>query len=182
MRAAFSLSGATRHAAIALAEGLIVAGIIAALLLALSPIYAPARLISGTDQTYAAKGGNGGGGSSAIWLVDAVSARSGGLGLGDSFTVGYETGRTDQPWGRVLCYANETSVVSDAARASNYWPMIWGRTYSLYEGGPTPQPFVLEASHYWLGGGADCVVDLIKFNSDYTRLQVLASTAFTAVP
>ncbi len=78
--------------------------------------------------TFAARGSA----NSSIWVMELTTARaSGGLQFGDSFTVEYQTTRTDQPWARVFCYANETTVVSDAARKSNNWPLIWGQYHSV---------------------------------------------------
>ena len=59
---------------------------------------------------------------------------------------------------------------------------IYGETFSVFPGGPTPQDFVLGASirDYWTGGGADCRVDLITVDSKGLRKSLLARTRFEA--
>jgi len=57
MRAVSTVASGLRHSAVAVAEALIVAAIIAGLLLALSPVYQPADFLAGTESAQAAKGG-----------------------------------------------------------------------------------------------------------------------------
>ena len=61
MRVVSALASTTRHSVGAVAEALLVAAIIAALLLAFAPVYQPADFLAGTESAQAAKGGNGGG-------------------------------------------------------------------------------------------------------------------------
>jgi hypothetical protein len=49
------LTGAIRHASGAMAEALLLAAIVAALALALSPVYAPANYLAGTDRALASQ-------------------------------------------------------------------------------------------------------------------------------
>ena len=59
MRAVYSLSSAARHSLGALGEALLIAAILAALLLALAPIYKPADTLVGTQDVGAAPRNSG---------------------------------------------------------------------------------------------------------------------------
>jgi hypothetical protein len=125
--------------------------------------------------------------SSSIWVTQLGGATGTvSLHIGDAFTVGY-TSQERQPWAHATCYANSTSVLSSTAAPDG---SIWGSWYSLWAGGPSPQNFVLGASvsPVWTGGGADCVVDLVKVSGKYlgalgfSNETVLAQTRFTVAP
>jgi hypothetical protein len=60
MRALSTAASVVRHSVGAVGEALLIAAIIAALLLALAPVYAPANFLSGTGVADAARGGNRG--------------------------------------------------------------------------------------------------------------------------
>ena len=129
--------------------------------------------------------------SSSIWVVElsgstGAAPTNASLKLGDAFTVGYQS-QVRQPWGHAVCFANSTTVLSGPAAADG---SIWGSWYSLWDGGPSPQNFVLGASvsPVWTGGGAACVVDLVKVSGKYlgamgfSNETVIAETRFTASP
>ena len=128
----------------------------------------------------------GGKTSSEVWIDELATARSGGLAYGSAFTVGYAS-REREPWAHAVCYANDTTELSGSPRDDG---SIWGAWFSVYPGGPNPQHFVLGTSvtPTWIGGGADCEVQLVKLSGKYngalgfSNATVLAKTAFTAVP
>jgi hypothetical protein len=124
-------------------------------------------------------------GTSSVWVVEvAGGARSASaLHFGDRFTVGYKS-QEKQPWAHAVCYANDTTLTTGSGGA------VWGSWFSLWAGGPTPQNFVLGDSvePTWVGGGADCVVELVKTSGKYlgalgfSNETVLARTSFTVAP
>lgn len=129
-------------------------------------------LIAGT--TFAAKPE-----TSEVWVNELGTGARVALGLGDAFTVGYQT-RERKPFALATCWPNDTSeYIGTHADGS-----IWGAVFSVYPGGPTPQAFTLGESVYplWTAGGADCQVELVKFSPDLRRTSVLATTYFTATP
>lgn len=129
-------------------------------------------LIAGT--TFAAKPQ-----TSEVWVNELGAGARVALGLGDAFTVGYQT-RERQPFALARCWANGTTeYIGTHADGS-----IWGAVFSVYPGGPTPQAFTLGESvnPLWTAGGADCQVELVKYSPDLRRTSVLATTHFTAAP
>jgi hypothetical protein len=128
--------------------------------------------------------------SSSVWVVPAgsgsVATSSTELRFGDGFVVGY-TSQERRPWGHAVCYATSTTVLSGAVAADG---SIWASWYSLWDGGPSPQRFVLgdSVSPVWVGGGADCRVDLVKVSGKYlgalgfSNQTVLATTRFSVAP
>jgi hypothetical protein len=127
--------------------------------------------------------------SSSVWVVElsgsaGTAPTAASLHFGDAFTVGYQS-QVRQPWGHATCYANSTTILSGQVATDG---SIWGSWFSLWDGGPSPQNFVLGASvsPVWTGGGADCVVDLVKVSGKYLGAQgfsnetVLATTTFVA--
>ena len=129
-------------------------------------------LIAGT--TFAAKPQ-----TSEVWVNELAAPARVALGLGDAFSVGYES-REREPYARAWCIPNATTeYIGTHADGS-----IWAAVFSVYPGGPTPQSFVLGESVYplWTGGGADCHVALVKFSPDLRRTTVLATIGFAAAP
>lgn len=125
------------------------------------------------------------GGGSSVWVVTGGGAApTTAVQFGSAFVVGYRSSER-QPWAHARCYANATTVLSGAPAPDG---SIWGSWYSLWAGGPSPQNFVLGASvsPVWVGGGADCIVDLVKVSGKYlgangfSNQTVLASTRFSA--
>jgi hypothetical protein len=117
--------------------------------------------------------------TSSVWVNELGGDGAGALQRGDSFTVGYAS-REREPYGLARCYPNATTeYIGTHADGS-----IWGQVFSVYEGGPTPQAFQLGASVYplWIGGGADCTVELVTYSRNLRRVSVLARTEFTAAP
>jgi len=129
-------------------------------------------LVAGT--TFAAKPQ-----TSEVWVNELSAASPSALGLGDAFSVGYQT-REREPFALARCVPNETTEYLGTYADGS----VWSAVFSVYAGGPTPQSFVLGASVYplWVGGGADCQVDLVKYSRDLQRVQVLATTSFQAAP
>ena len=169
MRALSLVASAGRHAGGAVLEATLVLGIVATLI-------AGTMLIAGARPP-AAQGIKAA--DSAVWVVELSGARTadGSLGRGDDFTVGYST-RSRQPWAEAKCFPNATTEYSGRYSDGS----IYGETFSVFPGGPTPQDFVLGASirDYWTGGGADCRVDLITVDSKGLRKSLLARTRFEA--
>src|SRR6266508_136669 len=160
MRAGSAAASTGRHVAGAVLEGLLLAALIAALLLALSPIYAPARSISAGHVSAAARG------TSWISLRQATSAASVQPSLGSevAFATGYPT-NVKNPRIEVLCYQGTTLVYGEAGSVD----------HSFQLGG---------ASSTWLrvGGSADCTANLFYFGTHAGRQTYnwLASTTFSA--
>jgi hypothetical protein len=169
MRALSLIGSAGRHASGALVEATLVLGIVGALI-------AGTMLVTGARPP-AAQGVKAAG--SAVWIVELSGARTAGgaLARGDDFTVGYST-KSRQPWAEAKCFPNSTTEYSGTYSDGS----VYGETFSVYPGGPTPQDFVLGVSlrKYWTGGGADCRVDLITVDAKGLRKSLLARTAFEA--
>jgi hypothetical protein len=117
--------------------------------------------------------------SSTVWVDQLASARSAGLPYGSAFSVGYNTS-VRQPWAVVRCYANGTTQFSRTYADGS----IWGETFSVYPGGPMPQAFRLTdpIAGNWTAGGADCVVELVRYSTDFSRSSVLARSSFSVLP
>jgi hypothetical protein len=147
-----------RHAAEAVAEGSLIALLVVG-------------LIAGT-----AFAGNR---TSSVWVDELAGARSAGLAYGSPFTVGYETS-AQKPWAQARCYPDSSTDYRQTY--GDGW--VWAENFSVYPGGPMPQAFELTdpIAENWRGGGADCVVRLVKYSSDYSRYTVLATSSFTVVP
>jgi hypothetical protein len=167
-----------RHAAGALVEASLVVAVVIALIVAAS---VHAGRAPGADSALAAPS------SSAVWVTTgSATARSEAaaeVAFGTPFSVGYST-RDRKPWALVLCYPNDTTVyVTTFKDGDGHEGYVWGEYFSVYEGGPVPQDFVLGDGYAnWSGGGADCTVELLKFSADGQRATVLARSAFTGVP
>ena len=123
--------------------------------------------------------------TSSVWVVPVGSATTAGtsvtLHYGDAFTAGYTT-KASEPWAFVQCWANDTTILG-VPNQGTYSPgdVIWSEYRSVYDGGPISPTFELvdPIQQLWLGGGADCRIDLIKFSAGYKNQTVLASTTFT---
>lgn len=167
-----------RHAAGAVVEAGLVVVTLTALLFAAS-LYAGRA--PGVDSVFAAPA------VSTVWVsTGADSTRSAAatqVAFGSPFSVEFST-RERKPWALVLCYPNETTVyVTTFNDGDGHMGYLWGEYFSVYEGGPVPQNFVLGDGYAnWTGGGADCTVELLKFSADGQRATVLAQSTFIAVP
>ena len=123
--------------------------------------------------------------TNSVWVVPVGAATTAGTGVslhyGDAFAAGYAT-KTAEPWGFVECWANGTTILGTPNQGA-YAPgdVIWSEYRSLYDGGPISPTFELvdPIQHLWLGGGADCRIELIKFSAGYKNQTVLASNTFT---
>jgi len=121
----------------------------------------------------------GGKSSSTVWVEQLAASRSAGMAYGSDFTVGYST-TAREPWAEAYCYPNDSTVYRRTF--GNGW--VWGQTYSVYAGGPTPQDFNLTdpIADNWTGGGADCTLRLVRYSTDFSRTTVLATSRFTVTP
>jgi len=79
MRAVSTVASGLRHSAVAVAEALIVAAIIAGLLLALSPVYKPADYLAGTKAAEAGRG--------QAWLSLSDDLRIAAVSSGSQYTI-----------------------------------------------------------------------------------------------
>jgi len=174
MRILSTATGAVRHGLGAITEAALVAAIVAVVALALSPLYGPARFVTGTGTAEA-----GGRTASAVWIDELAGARSAGLAYGSAFTVGYTTSARE-PWAQARCFPNDTTIFGQTYADGS----IWAENFSVYPGGPMPQGFELidPIAQNWTGGGADCELQLVKYSSNYSRYSVLATTTFMVVP
>jgi len=116
MRAVSTVASGLRHSAVAIAEALLVAAIIAGLLLALSPVYQPADFLAGTESAQAGRG------SGSITVPDGTFAGT--------------TTATVNPggnaWVRGRCYQGGVLVYEEYVRvdASNQAVLTLGPTPS----------------------------------------------------
>lgn len=101
------------------------------------------------------------------------------LRYGDSFTASY-TGKLKDAFAYAVCYANASTVVGTPNQGT-YAPgdPVWSGYRSLT--GRTGDTFVLTdpIQGLWVGGGADCRLDLIDLPKPDV---VLASVPFTVYP
>lgn len=167
-----SIAGGTlRHGLAAVTEAALIVGVVAALVVGAAVVGRSDP--AGAEPALAATS------TSAVWIDELTTARSSGLQYGDGFNVGYRT-RERQPWAQARCYPNG-STVFDRTYADG---SIWGENFSVYPGGPMPQGFELTdpIANNWTAGGADCVLRLVKYSSNYSRYTVLATKAFTVAP
>jgi hypothetical protein len=161
MRVVSTAGSLIRHSFGALAEGLLVAFLLAALLLALSPVSNPASQLAGTGRAQAAVSK----GSSWIALSQAT-ARAGAPSLGSdvAFATGYPT-NVKNPRIEVLCYQDSTLVYGEAGSVDHSFQL--GGGWSL-----------------WLerGGAADCTANLFYFGwkAGKQTYNKLATTSFAA--
>ena len=88
----------------------------------------------------------------AIWVVDASArAASGGLQHGGTFSAGWQSSRTQYPWGLARCWVSGT--------ATPFWS-----SYRALQDDGTIGVFELasaDPSASWPAGGASCTVSLI---------------------
>jgi hypothetical protein len=118
-----------------------------------------------------------------VW-VSPVSPAAGQLHYGDTFSVGYKS-KASQPWAYSACRPTVTTVLGTPNQGPyTYGDVMWSEYHSVYAGGPVPSPFHLidPIQGLWLGGGATCRLDLIKFTGSNQTVSVLASTTFTVAP
>ena len=116
---------------------------------------------------------------SSVWVDGPDGARSPGLAYGQPFRAGYSTSAR-QPWVQARCYPNGSTEFRKRYDDGS----IWGQNFSVYAGGPAPQEFELidPIAENWTGGGADCVLLLVKYSNDYSRYTVLATRDFSVDP
>ncbi len=145
-----------------MAEALLVAALIAALLLALSPVYKPADFLAGADRAAAAQKTS----PSWIELNQPVGAAATAVRLGSTvtFATGYPK-TVKNPRIEVLCYQDGSLVYGEAGGVTD--------TFQLGGGGSL-----------WLSGGgsAECVANLFYFGwkAGTQTYNKLASTSFAA--
>ncbi len=164
MKALSSATGVVRHTLGAAAEAILLAAIIAALLLALSPIYAPAGFLSGTQGVDAGRGGNG----NSIVVASAATARVA-ASYGGSVTTLSTLGKDYfLVYVRVVCTQDGQWVYED-------WENIKTGTWST-DGYAT---FKLAGSS-WSGGSASCDADLLNavMKGGHRVYKELATTSF----
>lgn len=165
-----------------LAWAVIEAGLFVAALIAL--IFAASVFVNRAPAADAALAAPG---SSSVWVTTgdgtSRSAATAEVAFGAAFVVDYAT-RERKPWALVMCYPNDTTVYTTTfSDRDGHEGYVWGEYFTVYEGGPVPQNFILGDGYAnWTGGGADCTVELIKFSSDGRRSSVLARSEFTGVP
>jgi hypothetical protein len=159
MRAASTAASAVRHIGGVGVQALIVFAILAAILLALSPVYEPADVIVGTRSV-------GAQGTSWIELSQVTNAASVRPSLGS--TVAFDTGypkNTKNPRIEVLCYQGGTLVYGEAGGVNDSF--LLGGGGSLWKDG---------------GGAADCTANLFYFGwkAGTQTYNKLATTDFSA--
>lgn len=87
----------------------------------------------------------------AIWVVNASARTSGQLRYGGTFSAGWQSSRTQYPWGLAQCWAS--------GNAAPFWS-----SYRALQGDGTIGVFELasaDPSATWPAGGASCTVSLI---------------------
>jgi hypothetical protein len=159
MRATSTAASVVRHLGGVGAQALIVFAIIAAILLALAPVYKPADVLVGTGSV-------GAHGTSWIELSQVTSAASTRPALGS--TVSFDTGypkSTKNPRIEVLCYQGGALVYGEAGGVNDSF--LLGGGGSLWKDG---------------GGSADCMANLFYFGwkAGTQTYNKLATTAFAA--
>jgi uncharacterized protein with LGFP repeats len=145
MKAVPAATGAMRHVGGVAAQALLIAAIVALLALVLSPLYAPAKTITGAADVNA--GRNGG---SSIVVVGSDTARVASVYGGDVTT--FSTLAKDF----YLVYVRVTCT-QDGARVFEAWENIKTGTWDT-DGYAT---FTMAGSS-WGGGGAMCSADLLS--------------------
>ncbi|MGH2488270.1 MAG: hypothetical protein ACRDFR_01450 [Candidatus Limnocylindria bacterium] len=119
--------------------------------------------------------------TSSVWIneANATTFPQSALRLGSPFSVGYSS-KEREPWALVQCYPNATTVFSSTYEDGT----VWASVFSVYPGGPSPQAFVVGASIYpiWTSGGADCVVRLVTYSHDLSRMAEHAASWYSIAP
>ena len=160
MRATSTAASVVRHLGGVGAQALIVFAIIAAILLALSPVYKPADFLAGTGDAHAAAAK----GDPWISLNEAARVAAPSLGSTVSFSTGYPK-TVRNPRIEVLCSQDGRLVYGEAGGVDDSF--LLGGGGSRWKDG---------------GGSADCTANLFYFGwkagtQTYVRL---ASTSFSA--
>ena len=158
------LTGAMRHASGAMAEALLFAAIVAALALALGPVYAPAKLVAGGGIADAGRAGG-----NTITIVGMSGASRVAATYGSDVTT-YSTLARDYylVYVRVTCSQDGAGVYESWRNIkTGTWDTSGYATFSL-------------SSSSWTGGAADCTADLLNATMKGNRrvYSVLASTDF----
>jgi hypothetical protein len=154
MKALSGAASVARHSLGAVTEALLIAAIVAALALALSPLYGPARFITGTGSVDAAKGGGHGGGNTTSGVT--ISVPDGTFGSSVVATV-----KGGAPWVHVTCFQGGGIALTD-----------WERTDA---NGQTPIGLGPTAS--WSSGAATCSAEAGHFNNR-SKWVIDATTSF----
>ncbi|HVL53581.1 MAG TPA: hypothetical protein VM344_04920 [Vitreimonas sp.] len=168
MRAVSTAASVVRHSLGAVGEALLIAAIIAALLLALAPVYKPADFLAGTGSAQAAKGGNGGGGKTSTSSLSLVLLDSTDGFAHHTQRVAFDvsTTATDRPFVGVRCWQG-TDWVLDA--------------YTGYFESYMFDPWVTLDSDYWTPGvDATCTARLFYYDKRGNQ-KVLATLDFPAL-
>jgi len=121
MRAVSTVASGLRHSAVAIAEALLVAAIIAGLLLALSPVYQPADFLAGTESAQA-----GGRVSVTLSLASASAAAVSTSSSSVSFVATRSSSTDEVLWVTNRCYDAAGAEVSRVDQ-----PVVWGLSSSL---------------------------------------------------
>jgi hypothetical protein len=192
MRVGSLVASSVRHTIGVGLQALLIAVIVAGIVFAGSIVSGAAP--SGADSVFAAKGGNGGGGTSSdswISLAQANTFAASGPSLGSTVTFGAGyPGNVRDPRVEVLCYQ-----VSDPSGLALYDPargyLVYGETGDIGQAlgdGTSPlgyNGFLLGGGmSAWLlnGGSADCVANLFYFgqHAGSQTFNVIATTSFAA--
>jgi hypothetical protein len=178
MRIISTGAAAMRHSAIAVTEALIVAAIVAALLLALAPVYQPADFLAGTESAQAAKGGNGGGkgsgkggggnttgtGTIALALLDGGDAVA---NYRERAAFDVSTTATDRPFVGLRCWQGANWVLDG---------------YVGYFDDYMFDPWITLGSPYWQADlAANCTARLFWYDSRGNQ-NVVATLDFAVAP
>jgi hypothetical protein len=157
MRAARSAASITRHAGGAVTEAFLVAGIVAILALAFSPVYGPARTLTAADNAAA-----GGKPTGVITVQEPVAH-------GGTTMATVNPGGTDV-YVLVKCY---TPALGGAFVYGGYFPVSVNKTATI-------GPF---ESYLWTSGGGECTAAEGYFRrSGFGKWVTLAQTSFTVLP
>ena len=161
MRAVSTAAMGLRHAFGAVAQALLIAAIVAALIVAYAAVTNTAP--SGASDVLGARGGKTGGGTAGSGtIVERFmdGATEGHYGARVTFDV--STSATPYPYVHLMCYQDGSLV---AEGRTGFFPTAIGNEWFYL--GPTPN---------WQGGAADCTAKLEKYGRK--AWSVLASTSF----
>jgi hypothetical protein len=107
----------------------------------------------------------------AIWVVNAGARISGQLRYGGTFSAGWQSSRTQYPWGLARCWVSGS--------AAPFWS-----SYRALQGDGTIGVFELasaDPSASWPAGGASCTVSLIV-NQGNRQVVTATSDPFPVSP
>jgi len=165
MRVGSAIGAVARHTLGVAAQAFLIVAIVAALVIAAATAIGTGP--AGADSVFAARGGNGGGGST-IW-VDTSTLRSadGTLQFGESLNFGYRSDTAQSI--QLQCFQSAGTLVFADSRM-------------LFEGGlGYGEPFTLGPSLAWTGGEATCT-GALGHRSHSGRYVVEAQVDFAVAP